>query len=85
MSIEANYLAVTSLIIAIFAAAISLIRYTNERVRRQAAIVNAYYDIVKLIDNDRAVESRGVLRASIELNRIRGISPESEGANPGSG
>lgn len=80
MSAETNYLVFTSLIISILAAAISLVRYTNERVRRQAAIVSSYYDIVKLIDNDRAVESRGLLRANAELNRLRSTDPDSEGA-----
>jgi hypothetical protein len=77
MSAETNYLVLTSLIISIFAAAISLVRYTNERVRRQAATVTAYYDIVKLIDNDRAVESRGLLRANAELNSLRDVDPDS--------
>lgn len=80
MSAETNYLVLTSLLISIFAAAISLVRYTNERVRRQAAAVNAYYDIVKLIDNDRAVESRGLLRANAELNRLKDVDPDGNGA-----
>lgn len=80
MSAETNYLVLTSLLISIFAAAISLVRYTNERVRRQAAAVNAYYDIVKLIDNDRAVESRGLLRANEELNRLKDVDPDGNGA-----
>jgi hypothetical protein len=80
MSAETNYLVFASILISIFAAAISLVRYTNERVRRQAATVNAYYDIVKLIDNDRAVESRGLLRANAELNRLRDVDPDSDGA-----
>jgi len=66
----------TSLVISIFAAAMSIVRYTNEKVRRQAAIISAYYDIVKLIDNDRAVESRGLLRANAELNRLKHIDPD---------
>lgn len=80
MSAETNYLVVTSLLISIFAAAISLVRYTNEKVRRQAATVSAYYDIVKLIDNDRAVESRGLLRANVELNHLKDMDPDGDGA-----
>ena len=80
MSAETNYLVLASLLISIFAAAISLVRYTNERIRRQAATVNAYYDIVKLIDNDRAVESRGWLRANAELNRLKDVDPDGDGA-----
>lgn len=79
MSAETNYLVLTSLILSIFAAAISLVRYTNERVRRQATIVSSYYDIVKLMDNDRAVESRGLLRANAELNRLKGVDPDKDG------
>jgi hypothetical protein len=79
MSVETNYLVFASLIISIFAAAISLVRYTNERVRRHAAIVGAYYDIVKLIDNDRAVESRGLLRTNVELNRLKDMDPDGDG------
>ncbi len=81
MSAETNYLVIASLLISISAAAISLVRYTNERVRRQAATVGAYYDIVKLIDNDRAVESRGLLRANAELNRLRDVDPDSHDAH----
>jgi hypothetical protein len=80
MSAETNYLVLTSLMISIFAAAVSLVRYTNERVRRQAAAINAYYDIVRLIDNDRAVESRGLLRANAELNSLRDVDPDGGGA-----
>jgi hypothetical protein len=80
MSAETNYLVFASLLISIFAAAISLVRYTNERVRRQAATVGAYYDIVKLIDNDRAVESRGLLRANAELNRLKDVDPDGDAA-----
>lgn len=78
MSAETNYLVFASLIISIFAAAISLVRYKNERIRRQAATVNAYYDIVKLIDNNRAVESRGLLRANAELNRFKEVDPNGD-------
>lgn len=77
MPAETNYLVITSVLITIFAA-ISLVRYTNEKVRRQAATVGAYYDIVKLIDNDRAVESRALLRANAELNHIKDIDPDGE-------
>jgi hypothetical protein len=80
MSVEANYVAITSLIISIFAAAISLVRYTSERVRRQAATVSAYYDLVKIIDNDRAVESRGLLRVNAELNRFKDVDPDDDSA-----
>jgi KaiC/GvpD/RAD55 family RecA-like ATPase len=78
MTAETNYLVITSLVISIFAAAISIVRYRNERVRRQAATVGAYYDIVKLIDNDRAVESRGLLRANAELNCLKDVDPDSD-------
>ena len=78
MSAETDYLVITSVLISIFVAAISLVRYTNDKVRRQAATVGAYYDIVKPIDNDRAVESRGLLRANAELNHIKDIDPDGD-------
>jgi hypothetical protein len=80
MSSESNYLLIASFLISIFAAVVSLVRYTNERIRRQAATVNAYYDIVRLIDNDRAVESRGILRENTELNRLKEIDPDGDTA-----
>jgi hypothetical protein len=77
MAIEIDYLAATSLVISILAASITLVRYkTESRIMRQANTVAAFYDIVRLIDNDRAVESRGLLRANAELNRIRDIDPD---------
>jgi hypothetical protein len=77
MAIEIDYLAATSLVISILAASITLVRYkTESRIMRQANTVTAFYDIVRLIDNDRAVESRGLLRTNAELNRIRDIDPD---------
>lgn len=72
MATEADFLAFASLIISIFAASISLLRFKKEsRIRRQADTVSVFYDIVRLIDSNRAVESRGLLRANSELNRLR--------------
>ncbi|HEY7734198.1 MAG TPA: hypothetical protein VIB07_05340 [Nitrososphaera sp.] len=77
MAIEIDYLALTSLVIAILAASITFVRFkTESRLQRQADTVSAFYDIVRLIDNDRAVESRGLLRDSTELNQIRDIDPD---------
>lgn len=77
MAIEIDYLAATSLVISILAASITLVRYkTESRIMRQANTVTAFYDIVRLIDNDRAVESRGLLRTNSELNRIRDVDPD---------
>ena len=79
MAIDTDYLALTSLIISVFAASISLLRFKKEsRIQRQADTVTTFYDIVKLIDNDRAVESRGVLRANAELNRLKETNPDGD-------
>lgn len=80
MATEADFLAFASLIISIFAASISLLRFKKEsRIRRQADTVSVFHDIVRLIDSDRAVESRGLLRANSELNRLKEIDPDVEG------
>jgi hypothetical protein len=83
MAAEVDLLALTSLIISLFAASISLLRFKKEsRIQRQADTVTTFYDIVKLIDNDRAVESRGVLRENAELNRIKDPDPDTDGEVP---
>lgn len=74
MALEMDYLAISSLAISLVAASISLIRFkTESRVQRQAGTVTMLYDLVKLIDNDRAVEARGILRENGELNRLREV------------
>jgi hypothetical protein len=79
MATDMDYLALTSLIISIFAASISLLKFKKEsRIQRQADTVTTFYDIVKLIDNDRAVESRGLLRANPELNRLKDLDPDGD-------
>jgi len=79
MAQEFDLVAIASILIATFAASITLIRYQREsRVQREANIVTVLYDIVKIIDSDRAVESRGLLRASKELNEIRQFDPDVE-------
>jgi hypothetical protein len=79
MATEIDPLALTSLIISVFAASISLLRFKKEsRIQRQADTVTTFYDIVRLIDNDRAVESRGLLRANAELNRLKYIDPDGD-------
>lgn len=76
MALEMDYLAISSLAISLVAASISLIRFkTESHIQRQAGTVAMLYDIVKLIDNDRAVEARGILRENGELNKLREIGP----------
>jgi len=61
-----------SLIISIFAGVVSLVRFKKEsRIQRQADTVSALSDIIKLIDNDRAIHSRGILRADQALNQLK--------------
>jgi len=61
-----------SLIISIFAGVVSLVRFKKEsRIQRQADTVSALSDIIKLIDNDRAIHSRGILRADQALNHLK--------------
>ena|ERR1051326_832606 len=70
----------SSIAISMFAAAITLVRYRMEsKVQREANIVAALYDIVKIIDNDRAVESRGLLRDNDVLNNLRDRDPDANG------
>jgi hypothetical protein len=42
-------------------------------------MVDTLYNIVQIIDNDRAVESRGILRQNRQLNEIKDIDPELDG------
>lgn len=80
---ELDYMAFASLLISVFAASISMVRYRKEsRIQRQADIVSTFTDIVKLIDNDRAVESRGVLRADKTLNQLKDRDPGDSGDLP---
>ena len=58
-----DYISFASLVISLMAVLVTLIRFKKESKRqRQADLVSTLTDIVKLIDNDRAVESRGILR-----------------------
>lgn len=74
---EFDLVSFTSIVISVFAASISLIRYRKEsRVQREADMVTALYGIVRIIDNDRAVESRGLLRENAQLNKIKDLDPD---------
>ncbi len=67
-----DYLTLASLMVAFSAVAISMIRFRKEsKIQRQADLVSTFTDIVKLIDNDRAVDSRGILRADRTLNALK--------------
>jgi hypothetical protein len=67
-----DYASLASLFISISAVAISIVRFRREsKLQTQADMVSALTDIVKLIDNDNAVEARGILRADKKLNELR--------------
>ena len=76
---ELDIVSYSSLGISLFATAITLVRYRIEsRAQREANIVAALYDIVQIIDNDRAVESRGLVREDEKLNKIRDLDPDTD-------
>lgn len=55
----------------------TLFRYWKEsRVQHQAYMVDTLYNLVQIIDNDRAIASRGLLRENRQLNELRDIDPE---------
>lgn len=67
-----DYISFLSLVISLMAVSVTLIRFKKESKRqRQADLVSTLTDIVKLIDNDRAVESRGILRKNKILNMLK--------------
>lgn len=67
-----DYVSFASLVISLMAVSVTLIRYKKESKRqRQADLVSTLTDIVKLIDNDRATISRGILRKNETLNLLR--------------
>lgn len=67
-----DYVSFASLAISLMAVSVTLIRYKKESKRqRQADLVSTLTDIVKLIDNDKATESRGILRKNETLNLLR--------------
>ena len=67
-----DYISFASLVISLMAVSVTLIRFKKESKRqRQADLVSTLTDIVKLIDNDRAVESRGILRKNKILNMLK--------------
>jgi len=73
-----DYISFVSLIISLMAVSVTLLRYKKESKRqRQADLVSTLTDIVNLIDNDRAIKSRGILRKNELLNSLR-LSNENE-------
>lgn len=69
---QLDYVSFASLVISLMAVSVTLIRYKKESKRqRQADLVSTLTDIVKLIDNDRATISRGILRKNETLNLLR--------------
>lgn len=70
--VEFDYISLSSLIISLLAVSITLLRYTKESKRQRVAdIVSALTDVIKLIDNDRAVRSRALLRKNEFLNSLK--------------
>src|SRR5574341_1111316 len=67
-----DYISFASLVISLMAVSVTFIRFKKESKRqRQADLVSTLTDIVKLIDNDRAVESRGILRKNKILHMLK--------------
>ncbi|MEO9319865.1 MAG: hypothetical protein ABI361_04255 [Nitrososphaera sp.] len=73
MSQSVDFTSIASLLISISAFGISLVRFRKEsRLQTQADLVTALTDIVRLIDNDRAIEARGILRDDPRLKELEG-------------
>ncbi len=71
------FISFSSLFISIFAAIVSLIKFSKEsKLQRRADLVSAYSDIISLIDNDRTIRSRGLLRKSELLEKLKNTAPE---------
>lgn len=69
MSQSVDFTSLASLFISIAAVTISVVKFRKEsRLQTQADMVSALTDIVKLIDNDNAIEARGILRADAKLD-----------------
>lgn len=69
MSQSVDFTSLASLLISIAAVTISVVKFRKEsRLQTQADMVSALTDIVKLIDNDNAIEARGILRADAKLD-----------------
>jgi hypothetical protein len=72
MAQSPDYASLVSLFISISAVSISLVRFRKEsKLQTQADMVSALTDIVKLIDNDKALEARGILRTDKKLNELK--------------
>ena len=75
-----DIITLTSLVLSVFASVIAAVRFkTESKLQSQADQVTTLYDIVRIIDSDRAVESRGILRENNELNYIKNNDPDSTG------
>jgi hypothetical protein len=73
LSQSVDFTSIASLLISISAFGISLVRFRKEsRLQTQADLVTALTDIVRLIDNDRAIEARGILRDDPRLKELEG-------------
>ncbi len=71
------FISFSSLFISIFAAIVSLIKFSKEsKLQRRADLVSAYSDIISLIDNDRTIRSRGLLRKSELLEKLKNTTSE---------
>lgn len=74
LSQSVDLTSIASLLISISAFGISLVRFRKEsRLQTRADLVTALTDIVRLIDNDRAIEARGILR---DDPRLKGLEVE---------
>lgn len=72
MSENLSYVSFASLAIAVSAVGVSLMRFRKDKVKAQADQVAALTALVGHIDNDRAVEARGIIRADKTLNSLNG-------------
>jgi hypothetical protein len=67
-----EYISIASILIASSAVAVSLLRFRKDKVKAQADLVSALAALVRHIDNERAIEARGVLRTDPVLNSLNG-------------
>lgn len=72
-------IAISSLSISIFAAILSLFKYTKEsKLQRRADIVSIYSDIISLIDSSKSIKSRGLVRKNETLSKLKDVDPEKD-------
>jgi hypothetical protein len=67
-----EYVSIASIVIASSAVVVALLRFRKDKLKAQADLVSALAALVRHIDNDKAVEARGILRKDPVLNGMVG-------------